>query len=227
MSLSDLLIIIPAVLICLTIHEFFHGYIAYKLGDSTAQITGRLSLNPIKHIDPIGFLCLVFFRFGWAKPVPVNTRYFKNPKRDLALTALAGPLSNFVLSFLLLLISALLYNFTWLYYLIPRVISALIVFLMTTAVLSAGLGVFNLIPVPPLDGSKIIIPMLPAKILPFFLKYEFYFQFVILILLFTGVLTGVLVGARSIVLKGLYAVVSLLLGIFGLDTGFMSVFIGV
>ena len=99
MTLAQLLIRIPAVLIALTFHEVAHGYAAYRLGDPTAKSLGRLSLNPLKHLDPIGALCLLVFRFGWAKPVPINLRYFKNPRRDMALTALAGPLSNFVMAF--------------------------------------------------------------------------------------------------------------------------------
>ena len=97
-----------AVLIILTIHEVSHGYVAYRLGDPTARFMGRLSLNPMKHIDPIGAICMVLFHFGWAKPVPINTRFFRNPKRDMALTALAGPLSNFLLAFFVLPIYLLL-----------------------------------------------------------------------------------------------------------------------
>ena len=93
------LLVIPAALIALVLHEVSHGYAAYKLGDPTARIMGRLSLNPLKHLDPIGAICMVLFRFGWAKPVPIDTRYFRNPKRDMALTALAGPITNLLIAF--------------------------------------------------------------------------------------------------------------------------------
>ena len=97
--ISLYLLSIPAVIIALIFHEIAHGFVAYKLGDPTARAMGRLSLNPLKHLDPIGTLCMIFFRFGWAKPVPINTRFFKNPRRDMAITALAGPLTNFLIAF--------------------------------------------------------------------------------------------------------------------------------
>ncbi|MBR3999619.1 MAG: site-2 protease family protein, partial [Clostridia bacterium] len=103
-SLSDkiieLLFVIPCVLIALTVHEVAHGYMAFRLGDPTARNLGRLTLNPLKHLDPIGTICMIFFHFGWARPVPVNSRYFKKPRRDMALTSAAGPVSNFIMAFL-------------------------------------------------------------------------------------------------------------------------------
>ena len=97
--LIEFLFVIPCVLIALSVHEVSHGWMAYKLGDPTAKNMGRLTLNPLKHLDPIGTLCMIFFHFGWARPVPINTRYFKNNKRDTALTAAAGPISNFIMAF--------------------------------------------------------------------------------------------------------------------------------
>ena len=107
--LSEIIISVFAVLVTLTVHEYAHGYAAYKLGDNTAKMYGRLTLNPIKHLDPIGALCMVFFHIGWAKPVPIDPRNFKNPKRDFAITALAGPLSNFIMAFLSALVFLLIY----------------------------------------------------------------------------------------------------------------------
>ena len=109
-KLIDLLFVIPCVLFALTVHEVSHGYMAYRLGDPTAHRMGRLTLNPLKHLDPVGALCMVLFHFGWARPVPINTRYFKKPRRDTALTAAAGPISNFLMAFLGLLIQQILYS---------------------------------------------------------------------------------------------------------------------
>lgn len=156
-----------AVLIILALHEYSHGYVAYKLGDNTARSLGRLTLNPLRHIDPFGALCMVFFHFGWAKPVPINPRNFKNPKRDFALVALAGPLSNMILAFLSAFLYLLLYA---LFKDIKSESEFLISILQNTLdfvyifhIINVGLGLFNLIPVPPLDGSRILNVVLPAR----------------------------------------------------------------
>lgn len=156
-----LAIAIPAVLLCLSVHEACHGLAAWLLGDRTAENAGRLTLDPFAHIDPMGFLAMLVLGFGWARPVPVNTARFrmKNRKVGMAITALAGPLSNFVLAFLLFCVYLLLWNFA------PQsaVAEAAMLFCMHTASLSIGLGVFNLIPVYPLDGSHILDMFLPFK----------------------------------------------------------------
>ncbi len=156
-----------AVLIILTVHEYAHGYAAYKLGDGTAKNLGRLTLNPIKHIDPLGALCMLLFHFGWAKPVPINARNFKNPKRDFALVALAGPLSNLISAF----ISAFFYQlllavFSGIEFKSEFLFSLALNFLLFTElfhIINIGIGIFNLIPVPPLDGSRILNVFLPPK----------------------------------------------------------------
>ncbi len=215
MTLAQLLIRIPAVLIALTFHEVAHGYAAYRLGDPTAKSLGRLSLNPLKHLDPIGALCLLVFRFGWAKPVPINSRYFKNPRRDMALTALAGPLSNFVMAFAGILLIHLFA--TLFYYVSPNaggyllnVEQVLLTFLSTFAVINVSLGVFNLIPVPPLDGSRIFLTFLPPKYYFGVMKYERYIMLALMLLLWSGLLSTPLSLAVNGVLSGMEWIVELI-----------------
>ena len=165
-----------AALIALTVHEFSHGYAAYKLGDPTARSLGRLTLNPVKHIDPIGALCMVFFRFGWAKPVPINPRYFKKPKRDFALTALAGPLSNLLLAFAFGLVYLLtVKGFSSVFFeseLSYRLAVNLTLFIYIFHAVNLGLAVFNLSPVPPLDGSRLLNVILPTRLYFKVMRYE-------------------------------------------------------
>lgn len=165
-----------AALIALTVHEFSHGYAAYKLGDPTAKSLGRLTLNPVKHIDPIGALCMVFFRFGWAKPVPINPRYFKKPKRDFALTALAGPFSNLLLAFAFGLVYLLtVKGFSSVFFeseLAYRLAVNLTLFIYIFHAVNLGLAVFNLIPVPPLDGSRLLNVILPTRLYFKVMRYE-------------------------------------------------------
>ena len=176
-DIPSLVLTALAVLITLTLHEYAHGYAAYRLGDGTAKAFGRLTLNPIKHLDPIGALFLLFFHFGWAKPVPINPRNFKNPKRDFALSALAGPLFNIIMAF----ISAFFYLLS--YKLLAGVAFSSAPFLSSLALnsisfvgifhsVNLGLGLFNLIPIPPLDGSRILTAILPPRIYFGIMKYE-------------------------------------------------------
>ena len=181
-ELLSLLVSVPGLLLCLSLHEAAHGYTAYRLGDPTAKNAGRLTLDPLKHLDPVGTICLLFFHVGWAKPVPVNTRYFKNPRRDTALVSLAGPVSNFLLAAVLLFVRQFL--------IFSSVMPVYVLGLMVhyAAIMSIGLGVFNLSPVPPLDGSKILFSFLPWQQAAKYAKYEQYIQFGLLVLLFVGVL---------------------------------------
>jgi len=167
--LSDALISILSALLCITVHEVSHGLVAYKLGDPTAKAQGRLTLNPIKHIDLFGLLMMIFFRFGWAKPVPVDMRYFKKPKAGMAVTALAGPFSNLILAAALML---LMYPVAYAVTVGGASLKAMIDFLQRTAYLSVSLGVFNLIPIPPLDGSKILFSLLPETLYFKLMRYE-------------------------------------------------------
>lgn len=193
-GITDFLITLPVILIALSVHEMCHGYAAYRLGDPTAKHMGRLSMNPLHHLDPIGFLCLLFFKVGWAKPVSVDTRFFKNPKRDMAICALAGPLSNFVLAF----IFSFAYVFTikigvskgYYWSETATVFQAVYQMMAYMVSINLGLGVFNLIPIPPLDGSKILYSFLPDRLLYRILPYERYIQLGMFVLLWIGVLSG-------------------------------------
>ncbi len=185
-GLLDLLISAVAALICITFHELSHGLAAYKLGDPTAKNAGRLTLNPIRHIDIVGLLMMLVARVGWAKPVPVDMRYFKDPKRGMAITALAGPASNFVLAFLAVAVWSLIYHLPS--SLVDHMpVYILLSLLANIAVLSVGLGLFNLIPLPPLDGSKVLFALLPQRVYYTILRYERYVMVLVVVLTASGV----------------------------------------
>lgn len=204
--LQSMMMVTLSVLICLSVHEASHGFMAYALGDNTAKNQGRLTLNPIAHIDFLGLLAMIFFRFGWAKPVPVDYRNFKNPKRDSMLVALAGPMSNFVLATVLYMVG---YALIMLMY--SEITYAVFSFLSLTATISVGLGVFNLIPIPPLDGSHILMPLLPLKQKMFFIKNAQFIQFALVLSLWTGMLSKPLTVLRNIVLGWILSFVEIFL----------------
>ena len=200
-SLLDAFLRVAAVLLCLTVHETCHGLAAYALGDPTAKSMHRLSLNPLHHIDWFGLLMMFAAGFGWAKPVPVNPRYFKKPKEGMALTALAGPVSNFLLAFLLIFISKMIY----LYAPYTVVLDAIFTFcLYTAAPLSIGLGLFNLIPIPPLDGSKVVAVLLPDRAYGTLMRYERYGMLLLLALSFLGISGGFISGAIAQVYEAMF-----------------------
>lgn len=175
--------VIPS-LICITLHELSHGLVAYRLGDDTAKKAGRLTLNPLKHLDPIGLLMLLTVHFGWAKPVPVNMYKFKDPKRGMAITALAGPVSNVVITIVFLILCGALF--------IPLQGSAvgeyILDMLELTAYMSMGCAIFNILPVPPLDGSKVLFSILPDESYRTLMRYERYGGIVLMALVWSGVL---------------------------------------
>lgn len=188
-ALLDLTGQVFAALLCIIIHECAHGFAADRLGDHTARNSGRLSWNPLRHIDPFGLLVMLTAGVGWAKPVPVDARNFRNPRRGMAVTALAGPLSNFILAFLMMVLARIMYDhpmvqttasWTVFLYLLNLVIHI--------AVLSLGLGIFNLIPIPPLDGSKVLFSFLPEKAYFTLLRYERYIMLVLFAMVFFGFL---------------------------------------
>ena len=183
-SLGSAVLRMAAVLLCLSVHETCHGLAALALGDPTAKARHRLSLNPLRHIDWLGLAMMFVAGFGWAKPVPVNPNYFKKPKQGMAVTALAGPASNFLLALLAMLISRLIYLYA------PYNPVWLTVFdfcLYTVAPLSIGLGLFNLLPLPPLDGSKVLAMFLPDRAYAVWMRYERYGMLVLLVLSFADI----------------------------------------
>lgn len=188
-TLFSLIASIPGVLIAITFHEFAHGYAAYKLGDNTAKNEGRLSLNPLAHLDPIGSLMLLFAGFGWGKPVRVNpsnyTRKISMEKGE-AIVSAAGPLMNIVLAFIFTLIYLAICKFTGVAFLNSTVGSVIILLINLTISINIGLGIFNLIPLPPLDGSKIIMPFLPSNAKRWFTNNEQIFYIVFIVLWITG-----------------------------------------
>lgn len=197
-DLIEILLAIPAALIALCVHEYAHGYVAYRLGDPTARSLGRLSLNPLRHLDPIGTLFMVIFHFGWAKPVPINPRYFKDPRKGMALTAAAGPISNLILAFLAALFAKLTSLFSgvvlaalpidFLYFFFLYLVNFFVLFHF----MNLTLCVFNLIPLPPLDGSRIFYVFLPPKWYFNVMKYERTIQIILLIALWLGAFSGIL-----------------------------------
>ena len=200
--LTDMLLAVIPALICITLHELSHGFVAYKLGDNTAKSMGRLTLNPIKHIDIFGLIMMVVLKFGWAKPVPVNMRNFKNPKRDMAITALAGPLSNVLICCVVLFIYGLVYlpcNLAG-----TEFAGSLLYAVYITAYLSIALAIFNIIPIPPLDGSKVLFSLMSDESYMKLMRYERYGMLLLLVLIVTDVLGNPLYAVTEFVFDKLF-----------------------
>ena len=183
--LSIIQSLIPA-LVCITLHELGHGYTAYLLGDDTAKSRGRLTLNPIKHMDVMGLLMMLVFHVGWAKPVPVNMYNFKDPKKGMAVTALAGPVSNFLITLVFMFLFGFAYTIVGFHY--TKAGYYVLQLLQLTAYISLGLGLFNLIPIPPLDGSKVLLSLLSDSNYYKLLRYERYGMILMILLVSTGII---------------------------------------
>ena len=210
---TSLLIIIVlsrmfVVLCCMPVHEMAHAYAAYKCGDDTAKLKGRLTINPFAHLDLIGTLMILFFGIGYANPVPVNPARLKHPKKNMALISFAGPLANIIMSFIFIFLTY------FLMFIAPtnNVIYMIASFFSYAAQVNVTLAVFNLIPIPPLDGSKILTAVLPDKIYFSLMRYERYIMIGLFVLLFLGVLNGPITWLSNILLNIISFIPSLIFG---------------
>ena len=214
--LESLLYSIPGVLIAITFHEFAHGLAAYKLGDNTAKMEGRLSLNPFDHLDLIGTLMLIFAGFGWGKPVHVNpTNYTRkiSMEKGEAIVSLAGPLTNIILAFIFALIYCAIFKFAGIAFMFSTVGEVIIRLISAIIAVNIGLGVFNLIPLPPLDGSKIIMPFLPYKAKQWFRNNESIFYIIFVVIWITGIASAIISPAISAISSGIMNLAGLIFGI--------------
>lgn len=216
MELLALLLTLPGVIIAITFHEFAHAFAADKLGDDTPRLQGRVNLNPLSHIDPIGFLMLIFVHFGWGKPVQINPRNF-NRKRSMsaqeAIVALAGPLMNIVIAFILTVILFLIATFAKSFAVTTAGGLVLLTIQMAISV-NIGLGVFNLVPLPPLDGSKILMHFLPYNAKEWFINNKQIFYIIFLILWVTNLVSYIISPVINFVSTGIYSLVAAIFGIF-------------
>jgi len=181
-DVQSLILSAPAILFGLTIHEFSHGYVAWRLGDPTAKMMGRLTLNPLKHLDPVGTIALFLFRFGWAKPVPIDPRNFQHPTRDMAVSSLAGPAANLLTAGIAGIVLRVLDLFH-----IGGFLSALVGYFVLFNLI---LCFFNLIPIPPLDGSRLVYHLLPPDLAAGYARLERYGFLILIGIIFLGQLSG-------------------------------------
>lgn len=205
----NMLLSLPALFLAISIHEFSHGYAAYKMGDPTAKNYGRLSLSPMAHFDLIGSLCLLFFHFGWAKPVPINPNNFRDRKKGIIIVSLAGPFSNLITA----LVSTVIYGFfvkytyffeyEWIYYIGEMIKNCIL--------LNIGLMIFNLIPLPPLDGSKVLMEFLPYKARNVMYEIERYSFLILILLMNTSFMQRILLVLNSAMISVANAILRLIL----------------
>lgn len=210
-NISDIIYLAIGVILSMSIHEVAHGLVSYWMGDPTAKLEGRLSLNPFKHIDWAGLICLLFFGFGWAKPVPIDSRYYKDTKTGIIWTSFAGPVANFLLSFICVFLFCALYKFApqFIFTAAGNFISSVLSY---TGLISTGFGIFNLIPIPPLDGSKVVFSFLPDDKYYKFIEGAPWMNFLFIALIFTGVLNSPLGMLRTQMISFFEMVAKMILG---------------
>jgi Zn-dependent protease len=213
-TIVNILCIVIVSLFSISFHEFMHGYVSYRLGDPTARAMGRLTLNPIKHIDPIGLLMMIFARIGWAKPVPINPAYYRNRKAGTILVSIAGPLSNLMLAFVFTLPTGWMnatYDLSGAWAILIGSATTGAIGIMDTlflisyyfVVLNIGLAIFNLLPIPPLDGSKVLSGVLPTETYFKFMRYERYIgiAFLAIVILVPGFLNNIIMPVEEFVMN--------------------------
>ena len=210
--LVEVLATVAIIILILPFHEFAHGWAAYKLGDPTAKYAGRLTFNPLASVEPMGAAALLLFGFGWAKPVPVDSRYFRNPRRDMALVALAGPAANLLASF----VGSLLFYLVLALAPYNTVVHYILVFLDYYAFINAVLAVFNLVPIPPLDGSKILASFLSDRARYTFYQYQNILSTIGIVLLASSALDGPIAMVQNVVYGGVSWLASLPFRLFGI-----------
>lgn len=222
--IAEVFAVLVIIFLVLPFHEWAHAQTAYLLGDKGIKARGRLSLNPLSHIDPLGALAMLLIGFGWAKPVPVDSRYFKNPKLGMAITALMGPVANLVAA----LAGLLVFHTVWVIapqFLANNVVGKwLVTFLSFYVMVNVNLAVFNLLPIPPLDGSKILFVFLPDKAVMFFYRYQMFFMLGLIALLWWGPLSTVLGYLSGWTMYGVYQLSALPFQLFGAETVPFSLF---
>ncbi|HIW17756.1 MAG TPA: site-2 protease family protein [Candidatus Faecalicoccus intestinipullorum] len=210
-NLEYIVSLVIAVILAMSIHEMAHGLVSYWLGDPTAKLQGRISLNPFAHVDWLGVLCLLLFHFGWAKPVPVDPSYYKDRKTGIIWTSFAGPVANFLLALVCIfcLILILKLNPLFLYSNLGSLLESI---LSMTATLNIGFGLFNLIPVPPLDGSKVLFAFLPDEQYYRFIQGSPFFMLVLMVLIYLGILSQPLSMMQNGIWNAFVQICSFLLG---------------
>jgi len=213
--LLDLLLTLPSVLLAISVHETAHGYAAYKMGDATAKYSGRLSINPLAHFDLVGFLCMLFFHFGWAKPVPINPDNFKNRKKGIIYVSLAGPVSNLAMAIISAILLGIVGKFTGLGALLKTRemlmgLDVLVVMLYYCIILNIGFMIFNLIPIPPLDGSKVLMEFLPGRIKYRIYQYERYSFLILILIIYSGILDPILSFLSGLILNPIFKLVTII-----------------
>ena len=210
-SLQSIVYLVIAVILSMSIHETAHGLVSYWMGDPTAKLEGRLSLNPFKHVDWLGLVCLLICGFGWAKPVPIDSRYYKDAKTGIIWTSFAGPVANFLLSFICVFLFYALYKFApqFIFTAAGNFISSVLSY---TGLISTGFGIFNLIPIPPLDGSKFAFSFLPDDKYYKFIEGAPWMNFLFIALIFTGVLNSPLGMLRAQMISFFEMVAKMILG---------------
>lgn len=215
-ELLQLVLTLPGVIIALTFHEFAHAWMANKMGDDTPRNQGRLNLNPLSHIDPFGFAMLIFAHFGWGKPVEINPRNF-NRKMSMsaqeALVAVAGPIMNIIIAIILTIIEFSIYTFSPAF-IYTRVGFIIMIMIEMAIVVNIGLGVFNLVPLPPLDGSKVLMHFLPYNAKMWFTNNQNIFYMIFLIIWITGIVSYIISPVINVVYSGIYWLVKSIFGIF-------------
>lgn len=214
-DLLALLLTLPGVIVAITFHEFAHAFAAYKLGDDTPRMQGRLNLNPASHLDPVGFILLIFAHVGWGKPVQINPRNFDrkySQSTGEAIVSVAGPVMNFVLAIVFAVIYYAILKIAPLF-IMSKIGFYVMLMIQSAAIVNVGLGVFNLIPLPPLDGSKIFRNFMSYNVKAWLERYERYFYFAFLILWVTGLAEQLISPIISLITSGLFKLVGLIFGI--------------